>query len=51
MWLQLARENARGETTGWVRELHEKAYAAASEDERRMARQHAERFTRAAERK
>jgi uncharacterized protein len=51
MWLQLARENARGESTGWVSELHAKAFAAASEDERRMARQHAERFTRAAERR
>jgi uncharacterized protein len=51
MWLQLARENARGETTGWVRDLHEKAYAAASEEERRMARQHADRFLRASERR
>jgi uncharacterized protein len=51
MWLQLARENARGETSGWVRELHDKAYLAASDEERRMARLHAERLTRAAERR
>ncbi len=51
MWLQLARENARGESTGWVRDLHEKAYAAASEEERNLARRHAERFLRAAERR
>jgi uncharacterized protein len=51
MWLHLARENARGETTGWVRDLHEKAYAAASDEERRMARQHADRFLRASERR
>jgi uncharacterized protein len=51
MWLQLARQNAKGETTGWVRELHDRAYAAASEDERRMARQQAERLTRASERR
>ncbi|MGL4239720.1 MAG: tetratricopeptide repeat protein [Beijerinckiaceae bacterium] len=51
MWLQLARQNAKGESTGWVRELHDKAFEAASEDERRMARQHAERLTRATERR
>jgi hypothetical protein len=34
-----------------VRDLHDKAYASATEDERRMARQHAERFMRAAERR
>ncbi len=48
MWLQLARDNARGQSTGWVREMHDKAFAAASDEERRMARQHAERFLRAA---
>jgi uncharacterized protein len=51
MWLQLAQRNARGEGTGWVRDLHDRAYAAASDDERRMARQHAERFMRAVERR
>jgi uncharacterized protein len=51
MWLQLARGNVRAASTGWVRDMHEKAYAAASEGERRMAREHAERFTRASERR
>jgi uncharacterized protein len=51
MWLQLARQNARGEATGWVKELHDRAYAAASEDERMLARQNAERFARGAERR
>jgi uncharacterized protein len=51
MWLQLARENARSNATGWVRDLHEKAYAASSDGERRLAREHAERFSRAAERR
>jgi uncharacterized protein len=51
MWLQLAQRNAQGEGAGWVRELHERAYAAASDEERRMARQQAERFMRAAERR
>jgi hypothetical protein len=51
MWLQIARENARAQSTGWVRDMHEKAYAAASEEERRLARQHAERFLKAAERR
>jgi TPR repeat protein len=51
MWLQLARQNAKGEATVWVKELHDRAYAAASEDERSMARQHAERFARGTERR
>jgi uncharacterized protein len=51
MWLQLAQKNARGESTGWVRDLHDKAHAAASEEERRLARYNAERFQRAVERR
>ncbi len=51
MWLQLAQQNVRGEAAAWVRELHERAFAAASDEERRLARQHAERFMRAAERR
>jgi uncharacterized protein len=51
MWLQLAKQNVRGEATGWVRELHDKAYAAASEEERRIARQNAERFVGANDRR
>jgi TPR repeat protein len=51
MWLQLARQNVKGEATGWVKELHDQAYASASEEERRMARQQAERFARTAERR
>jgi uncharacterized protein len=51
MWLQLARDNTRAASTGWVREMHEKAFAAASEEERRMAQRQAERFMRASERR
>jgi uncharacterized protein len=51
MWLQVAREQANGVKDGWVLDLHQKAYAAASEDERRVAQTHADKFLKAAERR
>lgn len=51
MWLQIARENASRAREGWVLDLHQKAFEAASEDDRRQAVVQAERFLKAAERR
>jgi uncharacterized protein len=51
MWLRLARENTRPASSGWVKDLHDRAYSAASEGERQLAREHADRFVRAGERR
>jgi len=51
MWLQVARENATTPRDMWVLELHRKAFAAASEEDRRQAELQAERYLKAAERR
>jgi uncharacterized protein len=51
MWLQVARDNASAARERWVIETHEKAFAAATEVERTTAKQLAERYTKATEKR
>jgi hypothetical protein len=51
MWLHAAREQADPAKDLWVIDLFDKATAAATEDELKLARVHFERFTRAVERR
>ena len=51
MWLQVAREQANGVKDGWVLDMHQKAHAMASDEERRTAQAHADKFLKAAERR
>jgi uncharacterized protein len=46
MWLKVARENASGKQEAWVAELHQRAHDQASDEDRRTAAQHAQRFMR-----
>jgi uncharacterized protein len=50
MWLEVAREGANASKDGWVLDTHQKAFDAASEEERLTARRQAQRFLKSAER-
>ena len=47
MWLHVARENATTAKDGWVMDIYNKAYEGASEEDRKTAKLHAERFIKA----
>jgi uncharacterized protein len=46
MWLHVARERAEPTRDGWVMDMHSKAFAAASEEERLMVEKRAQRYLR-----
>jgi uncharacterized protein len=51
MWLKVARENADSEKHKWVVDMYQRAHESASEEDRRTAQAHADRFRRSAEKR
>ncbi len=51
MWLKVARENADVEKHKWVVDMYQRAHESASEEDRRTAQTHADRFRRSAEKR
>ncbi|MGL4634649.1 MAG: tetratricopeptide repeat protein [Beijerinckiaceae bacterium] len=51
MWLKVARDNADSHKHQWVVDMHRRAYESASEEDRRTAQVHADRFKRSAEKR